>query len=838
MANTPHQSNDKSDKPSNATPPAHPPISGRDVVVEAVTFADEKDNVPVVLNAPLGTLLGKEPEIRASKAGTRCFSLARYKADAKRGNDGVEMVTGVSLDFDHITNEALHRVSDVLAPFAGALYTTYSDRATGLEDRCTRGIVLVSRPMRPDEYRLVREELIRRLDLSVDDSTGDPARIWFAPSCPAERKEFSFIHYSSGQFLNVDEFLAAAPKASPIPAQLAVVTPTAITLARVRSRLEKMKDPDVRALLAPVLAGQAFAEKGARNTTLWRVICIAAFIAPDADPETLVKLVEPSLAVMQTEDPSDFITAITAADMAERALGDARAAKLKVFERGDEVEIAKGLLEVLGADDDLVHTEGSFFRYDGTTGLYGVVTRDELSREVQSFAGRLVMGDDKPRVLRVSRRMVDGACALAADQVSNSTFFDEAPRGIGFRNGFATVSADGVQLHPHGRSNRSRTALPFDYDPEARSERFAQYLEEVFAGDVDADDKRAALQEFAGACLLGIATRYARAFILLGTGRNGKSVFIDILVALFPESARSAVAPQAFESDYFRALLAGKLINSVAELPRADIMRGEAFKAIIAGDIVTARQIYKEPITFRPKAGHVMAANTLPGSDDLTAAFWERVHIITFNRVFAQHERDKTLTARIVATESPGVAFWALQGAARLLARGDHGAYTEPSSHAMVLADWKLRADQVRQYIGDRTRPTTEASRRTQAMVLYSDYKKWAQENGHRPLANPGFGERLKALGIRKIKPHSQNFYEVELVTGADVPPGPIAPPGGFYGMHPAGKAEPPSAPAKAKQPEAQDAPSMPGGSNGPPGPPEGSNGTLPLVVPPLLDRG
>lgn len=819
MAKTPRQSNDKSDEPSNATPPAHPPISGRDVVVEAVTFTDEKDNVPVVWNAPLGTLIGDEPEIRASKLGTPCFSLARYKPDAKRGNDGVEMVTGVSLDFDHITNDTLHRVSDVLAPFAGALYTTYSDRATGLEDRCARGIVLVSRPMRPDEYRLVREELIRRLDLSVDDSTSDPARIWFAPSCPAERKEFSFIHYSSGELLNVDEFLAAAPMASPIPAQLAVVTPTAITLARVRSRLEKMKDPDIRALLAPVLAGQAFAEKGARNTTLWRVICCAAFIAPDADPDTLVKLVEPSLAVMQTEDPSDSITAITAADMAERALGDARAAKLKVFERGDEVEIAKGLLEVLGADD-LVHTEGNLYRYDGTTGLYGVVTRDELSREVQSFAGRLVMGDDKPRVLRVSRRMVDGACALAADQVSKPTFFDEAPRGIAFRNGFVTVSADGVQLHSHDRSNRARTALPFDFAPEAGCERFMQYLQEVFAGDVDADDKRAALQEFAGACLLGIATRYARAFILLGAGRNGKSVFIDILMALFPESAKASVAPQSFEQDYFRALLSGKLINSVAELPRADIMRGEAFKAIIAGDIVTARQIYQTPITFRPKAGHIMAANALPGSDDLTAAFWERVHIITFNRVFAQHERDKTLTARILATELPGVAFWALQGGARLLARGDHGAYTEPESHARVLAEWKLRADQVRQYVEERTRPTTEVSRRTQAMVLYADYKKWAQENGHRALANPGFGERLKALGIRKIKPHSQNFYEVELVSVSATPPS------DFYRTPPVGKAGPVNPAGQEKEPRSQDASSNAAPKYDPPGPPEDSYGT------------
>ena len=166
-----------------------------------------------------------------------------------------------------------------------------------------------------------------------------------------------------------------------------------------------------------------------------------------------------------------------------------------------------------------------------------------------------------------------------------------------------------------------------------------------------------------------------------------------------------------------------------------------------------------------------MAANSLPGSDDLTLAFFERILIIQFNRIFSQEERDKTLARRIIETELPGVAVWTIQGAERLLARGDHGGYTEPASHATVLAAWRLRADQVRQFLEDRTRPTTVIGRRTQAKLLYSEYRKWAQENGHKCLANPTFGERVKALGVGYRKPHSRAFYEVELLPEVDVPP-------------------------------------------------------------------
>ena len=546
---------------------------------------------------------------------------------------------------------------------------------------------------------------------------------------------------------------------------------TTTGIAKLKARLERLRDPDSHAAVTAVMAGEPFASRGSRDATLWRIMSTAAFVAPDADPAVLLELVTPSLNVMAEQEPEDHLTVEDAADMARRALADARAAKVRVFERGDEVEIAGALVEALTADGDLVHSEGEFYQYDASSGLFEIVQREELSRTVQQFAGRLIIGRDGSRVLRISRGIVDGALRLGADRISNPSFFDGAPRGVAFRNGFVTVTREGIEVEPNGPSNRARTALPFDYDPCARCERFDQFQDEVFLGDEDATDKKAALAEFAGACLLGLATAYARAIVLLGPGRNGKSVFIDILLALFPESARAAVPPQVFESDYHRALLAGKLINSVAELPRADILRGEAFKAIVAGDIVTARQIYRPPITFRPRAGHVMAANQLPLSDDLTVAFWERVLIIQFNRIFAQHERDKTLTRRIVGTELPGVAAWALRGAEALLRRGDQGGFTEPSSHAGTLAAWRLRADQVRQYLGERTRPTTDPRLRVQARWLYADYREWAKDNGHKQLSNPTFGERVNALGIRRVKPHSQAFYELELVPQSGVSP-------------------------------------------------------------------
>lgn len=367
------------------------------------------------------------------------------------------------------------------------------------------------------------------------------------------------------------------------------------------------------------------------------------------------------------------------------------------------------------------------------------------------------------RPLRIDSRTVKGALALAADRVARPGFFSDPARGVVFSNGFVQVTETDLLLLPHSPEHRALHRLPFAYSPVKPRPLFERFLSDIFQGDVDAEQKRAILQEFVGACLVGIATRYAKALVLVGGGRNGKSTFLGIIEALFPVEARACISPQSFENEYYRAAFEGVLLNSVSELPRADILRGEAFKAIIAGDRIMGRAIREAPREVVPRAGHLFAANTLPGVDDTSSAFWERLLVVTFNRTFAEHERDKTLKERIIATELAGVAAWALEGALRLMQRGIQGRYTEPASHAQALSEWRSRTDQVAQFLEEETLPITTLQQRTSGSALYGAYREWADKNGHRILSNSSFVDRVKARGIRSVKPDAQRLYEVML---------------------------------------------------------------------------
>lgn len=438
--------------------------------------------------------------------------------------------------------------------------------------------------------------------------------------------------------------------------------------------------------------------------------------------------------------------------------------------RGDGVELAGRLLALLGRGapailgegrPSIVFDEGVFYEYESARGLWVPLTELGLSLAIQSFAGTPAGLKGKPLSIRAPD--VAGAVKLASAQAAAPGFFAGGKSGVAFTHGFVVVDGEGIDLHAHSPEHRARVGLPFPFALNAPRARWEQYLAEVFRDDADAAAKIELLQEFGGACVCGVATKYARALILLGDGRNGKSVFLQVVSKLFAPEAVAAIPPQDWDNEYRREALRAVRLNAVNELPRADILRGEAVKAIISGDAISGRPIYGSLVTVHPRAGHIFAANGLPGSDDVSRAFWERFIVIRFDRFFAEAQRDTTLADTIIRTELPGVAAWAIEGAARLLARGPKGTYTIPPSHQEALGDWRLSADQVAQYLADRTTSAASPEERVTGENLYRDYRLWALENGHSPLSNTKFAQRVRALGHRPVKPKSETLYPLKL---------------------------------------------------------------------------
>jgi P4 family phage/plasmid primase-like protien len=432
-----------------------------------------------------------------------------------------------------------------------------------------------------------------------------------------------------------------------------------------------------------------------------------------------------------------------------------------LFERGDHVELADRLVSTLRAQAHTTFTDGQFYQYSERDGIFSIVEASRLSQIVQSFAGAKVRNAKRPLAIRAAD--VAGALRLASDQAADSDFFAGARKGTAFVDCFVEVTAERIVQHEHSPEHRARFAYPFGYQPNREPTRLLAFFAEVFRDDADAQQKVELFQEFLGASLLGLATKYQRAIVKIGDGSNGKSVAAKIAEACMPPGSVCAIPPQDMGQEYRRALLSRKLLNVVSELPEADILDSESWKAIVAGDTTTGREIRQAPFSFRPIAGHLYSANRLPGVTDQSHGFWRRILIMAFVRIFAEHEQNPNLADEIIAAETPAIVAWLLRGAQRLMAQGT---YTVPQSARDALEKWRQQADQVRAFVDSwctRLSEGAPVAHGIPAERLYAAYRNWAATNGHKAMASNTFGERMRLLGLGSKSDGSARRHPVEL---------------------------------------------------------------------------
>ena len=301
-----------------------------------------------------------------------------------------------------------------------------------------------------------------------------------------------------------------------------------------------------------------------------------------------------------------------------------------ILVRGDEREIAELHRAQLG--EHVVFTEGLTYRY--SSGFWKKLADAAQRAAIGAYAGSTVGIGEKTSVLCLDDREIKGALHHFQDLVAQPDFFVQAAPGLCFENGFLRLDGAQLVLEPHSPEYRARHAYNFAFDRTLLCPVWHQYLASVWEPDSDRAEKVMAIQEFIGAALFGIAPKFKTALMLHGEADTGKSVCLTILRGLFPRGTVSSIGLHEFESEYSRARLAGKLLNVVAEVPNAELIRSEAFKAIVAGDQISGRQIYQQPFDITPIAAHAFAANSLPHVSDRSEGVWTRWLVLTFNRRF------------------------------------------------------------------------------------------------------------------------------------------------------------------------------------------------------------
>jgi len=446
-------------------------------------------------------------------------------------------------------------------------------------------------------------------------------------------------------------------------------------------------------------------------------------------------------------------------------------AAVQTFARGDEVELAAAAKTAIAPTalgrTELTYDEGGFWRYDAGTGIWRQVPNESINCTISSFAGSPLVTGVHAKALCVSSRQVSGARTILRDElVSDPTRrrFANAVRGLAFANGFVQVVNGHVVVSPHAPDHLARYAYPFDYVPNVPAPQLMRFMHSLFSDVSPAEEyQRIALyQEFAGTCLIGEATTYQRALVIPGEGDNGKSQAITLAQAAFPPGSVVSLPPQMWSMRFQLATLAGVLGNFVHEIPERDITGGEVFKAVITGDPIPGEQKYQAPFTFRPIAGHIFSANTLPGTVDQSSAYWRRFVLLPFTRNMRTAPEHQLSAAKgVIDAELPEVVAWFIDGAARVQR---NGRYTVPQSSVEMLDAWRKDADSVLKFAAEEC--IKDPQGKMKPAELFKDYCHWAGINNFGIMSSTKFFRRFAKAGIERVHTVEGNVYRCRMPGG------------------------------------------------------------------------
>jgi phage/plasmid-associated DNA primase len=235
------------------------------------------------------------------------------------------------------------------------------------------------------------------------------------------------------------------------------------------------------------------------------------------------------------------------------------------------------------------------------------------------------------------------------------------------------------------------------------------------------------------------------------TAENGKSQILDLFRGLLPPDAVVSIPAAKMSDERFLVRLVSKQLNASDELSGADAIASEVFKAVVTGEPVSGRDVYRPVVDFRSVAQNVFATNTLPSfKGGMDRGVQRRLLVLTFNRTIPPEERIANIGMRVAREEGDILLTWAVAGASRLIRQRR---FTIPSSSKIALRDWLLSADPVLAWVQASVEVVDQKSpdwisATIRSAHAYSNFTRWAQGEGFRENtlpANNSFTRRLCA---------------------------------------------------------------------------------------------
>ena len=419
----------------------------------------------------------------------------------------------------------------------------------------------------------------------------------------------------------------------------------------------------------------------------------------------------------------------------------------------DQDTISQAVLKSIG-ENNLVSCDSGLHLYNPKKGVWELITITEYQCRIQKALKKIV----PPEMF--TNTLVRNQSDITRREVERGRFrFDNCQDdSVAVLNGVLRFDKGFWSLTPHDREEYRTISVPIKYDPNARAEKFLNFLDQVFQNDPDKQEKAACILEMIGYSMMQHAGQYERFIILIGSGSNGKSILFNIIKWLLGNENCAAVQPSLFGNQFNRAFLYRKLVNIVSELQAGAVIEDASLKAIVSGESMNVSKKHEAPFDMEPFCTCWFGTNHMPHTRDFTSAMFRRATILKFNRQFtAGIDADPKLkTFKYWEDQLPGILNHALQAYGDAIERGH---ITDPQSSIEAKHEWYLEADQAAGFIQEKTERLAGIS--IQSSLLYSAFRDWASEQGiSQIIKQKSFSNRLELMGIKSRRTKSHMVFD------------------------------------------------------------------------------
>ena len=383
---------------------------------------------------------------------------------------------------------------------------------------------------------------------------------------------------------------------------------------------------------------------------------------------------------------------------------------------------------------------GKWLRYDGarweedrTTRVFDLarsVCRDASLCVPERKLGRLIASAKTVAAVEKLARS-DPRHAILPEQLDADPFTLNTPGG--------TVDLRTGQLRPHRREELLTKITAVAPDHDADDSAWLRFLADITRGDVELENY---LQRLLGYCLTGDVREHVLAFFY-GTGANGKSTLLDLILHIMGDYGRLIATETLMESRGDRhpteiATLAGVRLAVSSEVDEGQHWAESRIKALTGDTVLTGRYMRQDFFEFDRTHKLVVAGNHRPAIRSVDEAMRRRIHLVPFAAQFGGDKADVRMPEKLRA-EAPAILAWAIRGCLEWQEAG----LRPPAAVQAATADYLDTQDTLGLWLAeccDTSDPTAE----TKSSTLYDSFRAWKDRRGEKAPSTVRFSGLLE----------------------------------------------------------------------------------------------